>query len=116
MADDLVERREGLVQQERARPGDEGPRERDPHLHAAGELRGVALERAREPDLREDLSRGPLALGSGDAADLERQGRVVEYRAPRQEARLLKDVGQLARHRPGANLAAVGALEARDQP
>ena len=62
----LVERGEGLVEQENGGPRDERARERDAHLHAARELGGVTRGRVGEADLRE-RGAGPfaaLALGT----------------------------------------------------
>ena len=50
-ARDLVERRERLVHQKNIRIGDERPRQRDPHLHAAGQFAREGVGKFGEPDL-----------------------------------------------------------------
>ena len=54
-ARDLVERRERLVQQQNIRVGDERARQRDPHLHAAGQFAGVGIGKFGKPYLLQCL-------------------------------------------------------------
>ncbi len=48
-ARDLVERRERLVQQQNIRIGNERARQRDPHLHAAGQFAGIGIGNSARP-------------------------------------------------------------------
>ena len=65
LAGDLVERAERLVHQQQPRALGERPGDRDPLLHAAGELVGVALGEVGEADQLEQLGRpGPCAAST----------------------------------------------------
>ncbi len=90
-AGDLVERREGLVEEEETWPGDERAGNRDAHLHAAGELARIGAGKAVEPDRGDrlgDARRGGAAGGPGEA---QRQIDVVGDGCPRHQRRLLED-------------------------
>ena len=54
-ARDLVERGERLVQQQNIRIGDQRARQRNPHLHAAGQFARIGIGKFGEPDLRQRL-------------------------------------------------------------
>ena len=72
----LVERRERLVEQQHLGPLDQRAGERDALALAAGELIGLALLEALEPDHRQRaLTRGPIS--ASDPADLEAVGDVL---------------------------------------
>src|SRR5262249_45905579 len=85
-----VERPEGLVHEEHRRVVDEGPRERDPLLHAARQLPGVALLEALQADERQELERCGAVPLAREALRVDRQEHVVEDGAPREEDRRLE--------------------------
>ena len=86
-----VERAERLVEEQHARMVDQGPRQRDALLLAAGELRWLALLIARQLDQLEQ--RGDLlphlAVGYAAAAEAERD--VLEDGEVRKEGVVLED-------------------------
>ena len=94
--DQRVERRERLVEQQQFRIVGQRAGQPDPLLHAAGELIGVGLLVAGQPDQLGDLARPGVAAPSCDAADLQAVGDVVEDPAVRQQAEVLEDHRHLA--------------------
>ena len=84
----LVERGERLVHQQDFRLGGEGAGERDALAHAAGELAGIAVLEAVEPDHSDEMTRALGAFGARHADEFEREGDVVDHRAPG-ESRIL---------------------------
>jgi hypothetical protein len=122
-ARDLVERRERLIHQQQGRVGDEPARDRNPHLHAAGEFARIGVAKLGEADL---LQRPDDALSRDigrDAGERERQRDIVRHRAPRHQGRLLeheadrKPVAPRARPGPAPrNGAARRLAEPCDQP
>ena len=83
LARDLVERGEGLVEQQQARLGDERARERHTHAHAARELRRIAargvaeayaLDRARAASRRSPAARPCSSSGSATLSSTSRHG------------------------------------------
>src|SRR5207237_652984 len=60
---DLVERRERLIQQHNIRIGDERARQRDPHLHAAGQFTGVGIGKFGKAYLRQRLLNAAVGVG-----------------------------------------------------
>ena len=64
-AQQLVDGRERLVEEQQLRAGHERPGERGPHLHAAGELVRQVLLEAGETDELERLLRQPLRRFAG---------------------------------------------------
>src|SRR5438105_3978346 len=79
-------------------------RERGAHAHAAGELRRVAGDGVGETDVGERLARGLLALFARSPSELERERDVGEHVAPREQVRVLKDIGERAPIRRGSLL------------
>ena len=78
-AQERVERRERLVEQQDLRLGDQGARQRDALLLPAGELRRQAVRAALHATrARAARARLRMALGLGDAAHLQAEGDVVE--------------------------------------
>ena len=77
-AQERVERRQRLVEQQDLRMGDERARQRDALLLAAGELGGDALGEGRHGDELEKLHRLLAPLRLVDAAHLQREGDVVD--------------------------------------
>ena len=78
----LVERGERLVHQQDLRLGGERAGERDALAHAAGQFAGIAVLETVEPDQRDEMPRALGALGARHADELEREGDVVDHRAP----------------------------------
>ena len=76
-AQERVQRRQRLVQQQDLRLGDQGARQRDALLLAAGELRRNAARKGRHVHQGEELHRLGVALGLADTAHLQREGDVV---------------------------------------
>ena len=91
-----VERRERLVEDEQARLGHEGARERDALAHALRQLRGMPRRRIGEPDARERLGRAAAPLLRRDAADLQRELDIAERVAPRQQRVARERISRLA--------------------
>ncbi len=89
LAREFVERAERFVHQQQVRRGDERPRDRRAHLHAAGELARQLAGESGEAD--ESERRGDVAVGrfAGDAGKIERQPHVrVDARPGHQRRRL----------------------------
>ena len=91
-ADQRVEGRERLVEEQHVGVGGQGAGQADALLHAAGELVGVGVLVAGEPDQVDDL----LGLRRGApscfiAADLEAEGHVVDHLPVRQQPEVLED-------------------------
>ena len=89
-ARDLVERRERLVQQENIRVGDERARQRDPHLHTAGQFTGVCIGKFGKTDLRQRLLDAAVGFSRRRVRKFQRQANVVAHACPRHQRRLLK--------------------------
>ena len=64
-AQELVERRKRFVEQQHARLGDRGARQRDALLLAAGKLRRQPVRKFGQPDFFHHGVGGPMALGFG---------------------------------------------------
>ncbi len=89
----LVERPERLVHQQQPWTGDERAGDRDAHPHAAGELARQVTRVTVEADQLERSIGCRAALAPRDAAQGERQRDVVADGRPRQQRRVLEDVG-----------------------
>ena len=76
-----VERAEGLVEEQDARPVHERPRQRHALPLAAGELAGLAPLVAAQADHRERVADPALPLGLGDLPDDEAVGRRSRRRS-----------------------------------
>jgi len=89
-AGELIERAERLVHQQELRAVDQGAAQRNPLLHATGELRRIGrLEPLQAHDGKQ--LHGALArCSSALAADFHREQHVFEHRAPRHQIALLK--------------------------
>ena len=86
----LVERDEGLVEQQQAGPHHESPGEGRPPRHAERQARGEHFVRRLELDLGEGGGNPRRRIGRGG----QDEAQIVGHRAPRQEARLLEDVAE----------------------
>jgi hypothetical protein len=86
-----VQGRERLVHQHDLRLLDERAAQRDPLLHAAGQLVREPLVEPGEADKVEQLAGAVAVCRPGPAEDLDRQQYVVEHRTPRQQRRALED-------------------------
>ncbi|GKQ40825.1 hypothetical protein ALMP_73460 [Streptomyces sp. A012304] len=95
-ADQRVERREGLVEEEHLRITGQRPGEAHTLLHTAGQLVGVGVLVAREADQLDDLLGPPGALGPAHTADLQTERHVVDDAAVGQQTEVLEDHGELA--------------------
>ena len=84
-AGDRVERGERLVQRQHRLAGDEGPQERDPLAHAAGELVRLRPLEAPQAEAGEGLGRAAPCLSPAQAGVPQRQRGVVERREPGEE-------------------------------
>ncbi len=93
-ADAGVERPKGLVEKQDARLLQERLRDREALLHAAGELRGIAVARRAEPDLRQRLLNLVAQRSAGApvdpakeprALDLQRQDEVLRHGEMRED-------------------------------
>jgi hypothetical protein len=96
-AQERVERRQRLVEQQHARLGDERARQRHALLLAAGELAGLALGQVAHGDALQQVARALLALGLADAFHLEAEGHVVGGREVREQREALEHHGRAAR-------------------
>ncbi|WP_241559639.1 hypothetical protein [Hydrogenophaga sp. NH-16] len=92
VADDFVERAEGLVHQQKVGVEGERPGDRGALLHAARQLPGEFLAEAGEVDEVERLLDPLLLLLPGEAHDFERQGDVLLDGAPGIERRRLENI------------------------
>ena len=90
-ADQRVEGRERLVEEQHPRVAGQRPRQPDALLHAAGELVGVGGLVAAQPHQLDDLGGLGAALLLAHAADLEAVGDVVDDLAVRQQPEVLED-------------------------
>ena len=88
--DQGVERRERLVEEQDLRVAGERAGQPDALLHPAGELVGVVLLVAGEPDEVDHLARLGPALLLAHAADLEPVGDVVDHLLVGQQAEVLE--------------------------
>ena len=89
-ARDLVERGERLVHQQDIGIGDQRARQRDPHLHAAGQFARIGFGEFGKPDLRQRLADAPIGLRRRHVRKLQRQPHIVAHAGPRHQGRLLK--------------------------
>jgi len=92
---ELVEGCERLVEQEQLRLRHQGSSDRHAHAHATRQLVREAIMHVAQLDFRQRPASTPPRLGSADALKLERQGDVVDHRAPRKKLCVLKDECQL---------------------
>ena len=81
-ARDLVERRERLVHQQNVRIGDERARQRDPHLHAAGQFARIAVGEFGEADVRQRFQDLRVGLRRRHAAPASAAGAHFPARSP----------------------------------
>jgi hypothetical protein len=102
-----VERGERLVHQQHLGIGRQRARQPDALFHAARQLMRIMPLETLEPDHFDEFLAHRLALGGGDAAQLEPERDIVLDRAPRQQAELLEH--------HGAVLAGAGDLLAVDR-
>ena len=133
-----IECAERLVHQDQLGIVDERTRDRRALLHAAGQLVGILVLVAREPDQGEQIAGAGAACGHGQAEDFRGKEHVVDDAAPLQQQRLLEHHADVAggierlraradRHRariPGVEagenleqrgLAAAGRADERDE-
>ena len=103
----LVERGQRLVEQQHARLGDRGARQRDALLLAAGKLRRQPIGEFGQPHLFHHGVGGLAAFGLGYAAHPQRKGDVVAYGKVRKQR-----VG-LEHHRGAALRPAAGRRRSR---
>lgn len=101
-----VERGGGLVRQQHRRLGRERPRDADPLLLPAGQLRGVGPRAVGQAHEVEHLRDPPGPGGPADAHDLQREGHVARHRARRQQREVLVDHAD-----PLAGAAQIGRAE-----
>jgi hypothetical protein len=119
-----VEVGEWLVQQQHARPAGQRAGERDALALAAGELRGAAVEQAREPEALCDLRHAPARLRGRGAAGREAEADVLLDGQVREQREALEHHRHAAvgRRQRGdvapahADAARVRRLEAGDEP
>ena len=119
-----VERTQRLVEQQDARAVDERTRERDPLALSAGELDGLAISDAGQPDDFENLLHPLPPHSARDAFYAQAVGDVLRHGHMRKECVILEDrvhvalVRRRARDFPAVELDAAGirSLEAGDQP
>ena len=102
-AQELVERRQRLVEQQHARVGDQRAGERDALLLAAGELAPACARRSAAICTRSSISRALAALRLADAAHLQIEGDVVEAGQMREQRVVLEHHGGAALHRRQAD-------------
>ena len=122
VARDLVERRERLVHQQDLRMRHQRARDRDAHLHAAGEFARIGFLEALQPDQRQHLGRARLRLALADARERQRQHHVLQRVRPRHQRRVLEHEAEIGlrlaarRMRRGRPVDRAGArrAEARD--
>ena len=76
-----------------SRLGREGAGQADALLHAAAEFVGELVGELVEPHQLDLLVDDALALGLGDAADVEAEADIVAHRQPRHQAELLEHHG-----------------------
>jgi hypothetical protein len=95
----FVERREGLVEKEHAGVGDEGAGECHALLLPTGQLRREPVGEALHAYLGQQISCLPMAFGLAGAAQLKREGDVVEHAAVRKQRVALKHHRRTALHR-----------------
>ena len=90
VARDLVERRERLVHQQDLRMRHQRARDRDAHLHAAGEFARIGFLEALQADQRQHLGGARLRLALADARERQRQHHVLQRVRPRHQGRVLE--------------------------
>src|SRR3546814_1190884 len=90
-----VDRRERLVHQQHRGVDGEGAGKADSLAHAARQLVRVGLLETLEADLADVALRHRLALGAGDAAQLEAEGDVAQHRRPGHQREVLEHEGAL---------------------
>jgi hypothetical protein len=109
-AQERIERRQRLVEEEDLRPGDQGARQRDALLLTAGHLRRQAQGEINHLDEIEELARSRAPLGLGDPTHLEAVGDVVDRRHMGKERVVLEH------HRcPATGRWRVGHIDVPDQ-
>ena len=110
-AGDLVERGERFVHQENIRIGDQRARQRDPHLHAAGQFARIGVGEFGQPDLRQRFADARVRLGGRHMRQFQRQPYIPAHAGPRHQRRLLKHKadGMLRTQRIGVVCDADGA-------
>ena len=99
LAQEGIERRQRLIEQQDLRPGDQRARQRDALLLAARHLRRQALGETAHLDEVKELARPLAPLGFGRAADLKAVGDVVDGRHMRKERVVLEHHRRSARAR-----------------
>ena len=85
-----IERAERLVHQQDFRIEGERARERGALLHAAGELRGIAVLETLQPDQIDERLRALLALRARQPLPLEAVENVGAHRLPREQREMLE--------------------------
>jgi hypothetical protein len=91
-AGQVVERPEGLIQQEERTILHDGAQQRDPLAHPARELERVGLLAPLEPERGQQLRDALTSLATGHAAQHESERGVVLDRQPRHQQVLLRHV------------------------
>ena len=121
LAGQRVERAERLVHQDQLGVVDQGAGDRRALLHAAGQLVGVFVLRALEPDHVQQFQPALAARLRRQTQDFGRQQHVLEDAPPLQQQRLLEHHADIAPGIEGVlaaadpDLAAVMAMQAREQ-
>ena len=92
-ADERIERGEGLVHEQDVGLGGQGPRQTHSLTHPAGELAGLVVPPALEPDHRQSLLGPALAFGAIDALNLQAVSGVLPHRPVRKKSEVLEDHG-----------------------
>ena len=97
----LVERAEGLVEQQQARARDEGAGDAEPLAHAAGELRRIGPRKGHQPHERQRMLHALADFRLGQSGAAQREGGVVVRREPGEARVLLEHDADTVRHAPG---------------
>jgi hypothetical protein len=79
-AQERIERRKRLVEQQNLRPRDEGARQRDALLLTARQLRRQPIGKVAHPDEFQELARARPPLDLARPANLEAVGHVIDRR------------------------------------
>ena len=94
LAGDLVNRAEGLIEQEHWRLQSESPRERGAHLHSTRERFRIVVGEAREADGVDGLEGETPSLIAIKSMQLREKLNVAEHGAPRKQRCVLKDIAE----------------------
>ena len=115
VADDGVERGEGLVHQQEPRLQRQHLRQRHPLALAAGELARIAVLEAGEPEAVEPAVGLGQRLGRGEPVQLQPERHVLPRRAPRQQRVVLEQEAGLGGRDAELDRAAVRRVQPGDR-